>query len=192
MPNHVENELRVFGPRRELIIFRDHVADEYNALSANKLIPYPSEFEELDKKAEEWRKKWNGVLELIKEEDPDKAAALRTEAFKKFKAENGDWPKDGFNSGGYEWCISHWGTKWGFYEVELVRDTPEQNNLYYTFQTAWSPPIPLIEKMGELFPKIRISLKYFEGGSGFQGVLRIDYGKVVECYDKPYHGGRGG
>jgi len=34
------------------------------------------------------------------------------------------------------------------------------------FDTAWSPPIPVIEKMASLFPDHEFDLQYFEGGMG--------------------------
>jgi hypothetical protein len=90
---------------------------------------------------------------------------------------------------GYHWCIKNWGTKWGCYETELEERDGE---LFYTFQSAWSPIVPVVKKMAQVFPKLTFDYRYYEGGMGFHGVLRIEQGKVVaeKCCD--YVGSRGG
>jgi Ferredoxin-like domain in Api92-like protein len=97
--------------------------------------------------------------------------------------------KDGFNSGGYEWCLTNWGTKWGICTPEL---TERKKSLLYGFECAWSPPVPLIRKMGEMFPALSFKLKYFEAGMAFQGVFEMREGhcSIDEC--KTYRGNRGG
>lgn len=94
-----------------------------------------------------------------------------------------------YNKVGYNWCIENWGTKWGFYEVELQE---EDDELFYTFSSAWSPAIPVIEKMGEMFPELTFDLRYYEGGMGFHGVLRIEKGRIVAEQQHEYVGDRGG
>jgi hypothetical protein len=47
----------------------------------------------------------------------------------------------------YGWCVNHWGTKWNAMEVSL-------GNYSIEFETAWSAPIPVIEKLAELFPTV--------------------------------------
>jgi hypothetical protein len=47
----------------------------------------------------------------------------------------------------YDWSIENWGTKWN------ARDSIiDYENKEITFDTAWSPPIPIIEKLTQLFP----------------------------------------
>jgi hypothetical protein len=90
---------------------------------------------------------------------------------------------------GYRWCIDNWGTKWGCYETDLQEQDRE---LFYAFQSAWSPPLPVIKKMGEMFPKLNFDLRYFEAGMGFNGMYRIEKGKVVSDESGNYFGNRGG
>jgi hypothetical protein len=102
--------------------------------------------------------------------------------------------KDGYNRGGYDWCIKNWGTKWGLYAVELDEDDadPEQERLLYHFQSAWSPPIPVIEAMSKRFPSLTFALDYFEGLGGFMGSCEYEHGQEVTAGSAPYHGNRGG
>jgi len=90
---------------------------------------------------------------------------------------------------GYDWCIKNWGTKWGFYKIELQE---EDGELFYTFQTAWSPAEPVIKKMAEMFPELTFELRYFEQGMGFNGILRIEKGRIVAQKSGEYFGDRGG
>jgi hypothetical protein len=95
--------------------------------------------------------------------------------------------KDGYNQGGYDWCLTNWGTKWGICDPTLNEG---KRVLYYGFQTAWSPPLPIIRKMGQMFPELTFRLKYFEGGMAFQGVFEMTKGYTN--IDKSYRGSRGG
>ena len=98
--------------------------------------------------------------------------------------------KDGFNDGGYEWCVLNWGTKWGIcHPTMLEHDTRE---LKYGFECAWSPSLPIIEKMSELFPNLKFKLKYWEMGMGYKGIMICNHGKVISHRDSEYHGHRGG
>lgn len=183
MPNHCENDLRVTGDKKELSRFKEFAKDKKELLSADKFIPYPEKFKKQDEEAEKWDKTREKYKESLvkKGMNEDKA---RENAWKDFPS-----IKSGFSEGGYDWCIKNWGTKWGFYEVEL-REQDEE--LFYTFQTAWSPAEPVIKKMGEMFPKLTFDLRYFEQGMGFNGILNIKKGKVIMKATGEYFGDRGG
>jgi hypothetical protein len=106
--------------------------------------------------------------------------------------------KDGYNQGGYNWCVNNWGTKWGFCDIELVEEIYQKgkddkcSELFYTFNTAWSPALPLIKKMGKMFPSITFDLRYFEQGAGFNGMYIVNKGKVTQDHSGEYFGDRGG
>ena len=156
MPNWCENTLGVNGEPGKLRAFRKSVkgvapeSGEEVLLDENKLIPYPEKFRKMDAEAHQWDK-----------EHPNDRA--------------GRGP-DGFNSGGYEWCIANWGTKWGFQDVEVIHEN--EGSVTYFFLTAWSPPLPLIRKAGELFPNLDFHLEYNESDGGIFGKLDILKGEV--------------
>lgn len=172
MPNWCENDLTVSGKTEEIRKFQELVKSNTEFLDANKIIPYPDKYRELDKIAEQWEKD-NKNNKNIK---------------------SSERPKDGFNLGGYEWCVENWGTKWGFCKVS----TPEEitydgeTELTYHFETAWSPPKPLIKKMGEMFPTLDFDLRYFECGAEYNGILHIVKGRVIDDETAKYFGTRGG
>jgi len=180
MPNWCDCELRVEVKDTknkeqenkglsELKKFKNFARKGENVLETNNFIPYPKRFKEQTRLAEKHNKKLN---ELSKEE---------TKSFKMMS--------DGFNSGGYDWCIKNWGTKWGICDASMEMYHSE---LEYWFQTAWSPPEPVIRKMSKMFPRLKFVLTYFEGGMGFNGLLVCKGGKVIEEKCGDYFGGRGG
>ena len=85
---------------------------------------------------------------------------------------------------GHGWCCKHWGTKWGICEGNVDSEGVDRGNINYCFDTAWSPPIPLIKKMGELFPDLMFSLEYSEPGMNYEGRFVMEKGKVTEYEEK--------
>ena len=169
MPNHVDNDFWVTGDLTSLLEFeefaKEPMHDGESVLSANKFVPYPTAFKEAD----------------------DAAAIER---------EKGNWAvKDGFNSGGYDWCLENWGTKWGIYDAVLVHKHAgvRKGSLKYRFNSAWSPPIPVILAMSKKYPSLKFTLKYYEGGMGFKGdFVAADGAVFVDEYYTNYRGHRGG
>jgi hypothetical protein len=155
MPNHCDNDLYVRGKLAIIKEFQLFGATEQELLDADRFIPYPEKFKELDA--------------LYKEQKRE---------------------KDGFNSGGYEWCCENWGTKWGLYDCALLYE--KKSSVKYRFLSAWSPPLPVIKKMSELFPELRFTLRYYECGAGFKGVFECKGGAVKADTGGPYRGDRGG
>jgi hypothetical protein len=77
--------------------------------------------------------------------------------------------KDGFNSGGYEWCCSNWGTKWNALHQSEVKRT--RGNAYMEFDTAWAPPIPIMKILIKKYPNVEFELEFSEEGDGFRGAM---------------------
>ena len=101
---------------------------------------------------------------------------------------------DSYNCDGCKWRLCNWGTKENFFAPLLVdEDLDEEIGfLYYEFETAWSPPEPVIKKMGAMFPELDFELRYFKADSGFNGILVIEHGEVEFEDRAAYYGHRGG
>ena len=67
----------------------------------------------------------------------------------------------------YNWSIDNWGTKWDAGESETNHDT--ENELHVSFDTAWSPPTPWLQKVTEKYKLLKFTLEYTEEGMGFEG-----------------------
>ncbi len=160
MPNWCECELRVCGDAKRLKEFKLFGQNRGNVLDTNKFVRYPERYAVSDKIASE------------------------------FKGDFKDRPKDGFNNGGYGWCLDNWGTKWGICDAELVEDY--EGELNYEFSCAWSPCSPVVLAMSKLFPDLEFTLRYFEGGAGFNGIYSCEDGVVTDDKSGDYFGSRGG
>jgi len=186
MPNHVDNDLYVYGPTKKLnefMAFAKASDPDGEALVTEKFIPYPDKFKEMDEEA----KVFNEMRERKRLAGEDISGL--------------EWKKDGYNSGGYEWCIENWGTKWGIYDSVLQDadglgsdpdDCDDEAEIMYNFNSAWSPPNPVILKMSEMFPELEFDLRYFECGAAFNGTFRCQAGKVLRDESGSYFGRRGG
>lgn len=97
--------------------------------------------------------------EKFKIRDDDKNLLTKED----FIAKHGD-DKDGYNNGGYEWCLENWGSKWNAKDVIWV---PQQNTMY--FDTAWAPIFPILSAIHKRFPTATITYEYYERGMGFIG-----------------------
>ena len=77
----------------------------------------------------------------------------------------------------YDFRCARWGTKWNASDVDLTLESP--TSLSISFNTAWSPPIPVIEAIAEKYPFASISLEYYEEGMGFAGLVEYERGELV-------------
>lgn len=184
MPNHCHNDLYIDGPDDDVRILLDRIgaSETPPRFDFNAVIPYPERFRVLDddRRAFEKEHGWQKARELM-------LAKHGTES-------------DGFNSGGYEWCIENWGTKWGAYEVAR-RD---YERACITFQTAWGPAPLVIAALHRAFPRVSMHLEYFElgmaiaGGMSFLSKDDSDLEKWAagtperKWETREYHGSRGG
>lgn len=67
----------------------------------------------------------------------------------------------------YEWSINNWGTKWNAYGYEKGTDYSKSENLW--FQTAWSAPHPILQKLSEMYPDITFEHEWADEDIGQNG-----------------------
>jgi hypothetical protein len=187
MPNWVTNELS-FSDRGDEILKAiradESTANEYGEVSDfdfNKVISMPE------------------GLHVDSGTSSDLALALVTDKMPTYCQDEGDFKKRVENCGGeeklleigkqllknieetgcptwYEWANQYWGTKWN-----ACRAVVSEGVL--TFNTAWASPIPVIERLSEMFPDVSITLRYADEDTGhntghlvyFDGELDDDF-----------------
>lgn len=66
----------------------------------------------------------------------------------------------------YAWRCARWGTKWNASSSEINLTSP--TSLSLTFNTAWSPPLPIIERIADKFPYAEIT-HYWSTEEGYWG-----------------------
>ena len=73
-----------------------------------------------------------------------------------------------YNDFGYDWCVENWGTKWG---ASAQQNDLGDEELYLNFNTAWSPPQGIHDKIKEMLPSCSITWFYREDGMQVSGWL---------------------
>ena len=70
----------------------------------------------------------------------------------------------------YDWRNHNWGTKWDI-RGDCGNDIIDDDHCTFIFQTAWSPPEPIVKKLQEMFPKLQIYGGYVGEGFEYAGVF---------------------
>ena len=74
----------------------------------------------------------------------------------------------------YEWRIKNWGTKWNSYSNHLF-----ENQL--SFQTAWSAPHPIVARLSEMFPDVKMKHEWADEDLGHNlGYKVYKGGEILE------------
>jgi hypothetical protein len=81
-----------------------------------------------------------------------------------------------------KWASEHWGTKWNACHFQVTRDEPDR--YHCVFDTAWSPPVGIWKKLGEMFPALDFVLSGYEPLMDFAFRGTIKTGKL-ELLDAP-------
>lgn len=82
--------------------------------------------------------------------------------------------------------VAAWSTKWDLDESEHFEVASQLiENDTVDFDTAWSPPIAVIEALSDMFPTVKFRLDYYEPGCWFAGTLFAVGGIGIdeECQD---------
>lgn len=77
----------------------------------------------------------------------------------------------------YDFRVAKWGTKWNACDVEMRLE--DETEVSISFNTAWSPPLEVIEAIANKYPFADITLSYYEEGMGIQGEIKVSKGKLV-------------
>lgn len=80
----------------------------------------------------------------------------------------GDW---------YGWCNRNWGTKWNAYDIHF-----DQESQSIHFLTAWDTPMPVIDKLSQMFPEVEVDLQWTDEDIGH------NVGHVVLLAGEPIDG----
>lgn len=183
MPNWCNNNLNIAGDYESLKKFADTVRtiDEngnarYDILGT--LYPIPQELKETKSShySAEPNKNWKVLLDNgeITQEWHDELVSKNAIGYAQGQANitkygASDW---------YDWCCSHWGTKWGDCDTSL--NGHSDNHLEFYFDTAWSAPIDGFAHISTMFPTLTFTMTYEEGGMGFFGAVKIVNGQVAQ------------
>jgi len=194
MPNWCDCDLVIKSTKRaveELKRFVEYAKDGEDPLSTERFVSYPECFRKLDEIVHGMR---DYISNTLVKELRSRLSTMSNEEFVKEFEKKFPYPPfpDGYNLGGYDWAIENWGSKWGICDARIIEENYDRGRVVYNFLSPWSPPLPVILKMSETFPKLTFTLRYYECGMGFQGLFRACGGKVMVDKCWKYHGHRGG
>ena len=161
MPNWCDNVVMIrSSDKEELKMVREFLIDARSEFSFNKIKPCPQA--------------------LLNASAPNRSEQSIKYNISKYGAK--DW---------YDWGVKNWGTKWNSRDVSVTEFyNGDDNQVAYSFSTAWSPPLEVYDKLAEMFPNINIFINYDESGMGFSGWKYYADGECAGSkeYDGSYHG----
>lgn len=141
MPNWCSNNIHVRGSKQRDIQYLVQAFKEGKFCSA--VIPIPEELSNPDTGS------YGG-------EDAEAKDKLRAALLDKY----------GF-SGWYDFCVNRWGTKWDVGDEHSIEVDDDGLGFTATFDSAWSPPVGVYEKLIE--DGLEVVATYYESGMGFVG-----------------------
>ena len=182
MPNWVYNTLTIQGPKEQV----DSIKDRLNA-------PYKKTFENWNMQSQQMEFKeyefsnpvfafhniYNHLQDGISDEIYHKQSNDTAPIDEQLMFQGNNW---------YDWNVRNWGTKWdvAVHNDDKYPDTSllehmsngEDQWVVYSFNTAWSPPVPAMEKLSALVPNCVITLTYQEE-QGWGGEVEFVNGKMT-------------
>lgn len=184
MPNHVTNIISFKGSTKDIEELRDKIQsiDEKEGIQEidfSKIIPMPDSM-----KITSGSQVDTGIAILLFTEKGDSSRLDKMLDYAWVKAENITNAKqlsqyliknnranlkearialDNLEKYGYQdwysWSVANWGTKWNAYSAHSTDDGIK-------FDTAWSTPFPVIQKLSEMFPNVEITLRFADEDFG--------------------------
>jgi hypothetical protein len=190
MPNWCINSLKVTGSLEDLTRFKEAIRSEEEQFDFNRIIPMP---EDLNIEAGsdvgyqvlygdgdpnrfltyEWVKQKNiQTVEQLREYFTNNPERKKLADLYKANIEKYGYPN------WYDWCCANWGTKWSADTITIRCE--EEDSFVIIFDTAWSPPMPIFEKLAAMFPTLTFDGYYVEHGTGFCGTFHGSSGSFSE------------
>jgi hypothetical protein len=149
VPNWIINRLTAKGPPARIRNFLQAIKGEQQLLDFERIIPSP----ELIRRA---RRVFSPGAPQGEEEyfiDDFNYRPLTPEEQRELAAL-------GYRSW-EDWSFANWGTNKVAFEVELDDSTVDLGYVVIRFETAWSPPVRILERLREMFPDIAFACGWF-------------------------------
>lgn len=185
MPNWVMNVV-VFDCNDERIKdIREAIKgnEDDAAFDFNKLIPMPESLKLTEGSRSDKAEACYKAYIMDNEQRAKEKYKLSDEEFEELKSEGkiytSNREKYGHRSW-YGWACENWGTKWNASEPMWT----DNNTL--TFETAWSCPRPIFDKLAEMFPDVGFTVRYADENMGYNcGTLEYSDGQLYSVDFEP-------
>lgn len=162
MPNWTQNTLRAEGPEAAVRASIDAIKGLSDPIDFDRIIPMPP----LLRHTSSGRCQFAGKdYTTWFVENPD--ADLEERKERPFTDAEQAALKDIGYTDWYSWSIRNWGTKWNACHQEILEHRPADGFVEFRFETAWSMPQPIAEKLFEMFPALEISWTWSDEHDGY-------------------------
>lgn len=203
MPNWVTNFIELEGDEKRIAELKSAVRKEEHSTGTvdfNKIIPMPKELDIVaGSSTDKGLKAYSLFAEIYqlgtkrtKEEllnIPEKSEQAFLKYKKDIKPEDWELGRQAYRNvlqygypTWYEWACNNWGTKWNACGYDQNTDYSNGDKLW--FQTAWSAPHPILQKLSEQYPDIRFTHEWADEDLGVNCGRREYFGG--ECQDRFY------
>lgn len=205
MPNHVTNVVKIIGEKEKVEEMLKAIQDDEcgrGTIDFNKIIPMPESLNIISgtqtDRGLEFYKSFVDVYTLMGTRKGLDLLNIPEESEKAFLKARTDIDAETFELGKkayknilqygspdwYDWSIKNWGTKWNAYGFDEY--TPKDvsgTDPTVTFQTAWSAPHPILQKLSEMYPDIYFEHAWADENIGYNCGRKIyENGECVQEY----------
>lgn len=175
MPNWVFNSLTIQGPKEQV----DGIKERLNSPFSEQHDRWNMETQQMEISETTYSNPVFAFHNIYnhKQDGVSDEAYIQQPARAEVDSNHPDWWKKtmelaNVDNSWYSWNNRNWGTKWDvavsddneYPDTELLEHVSngEDQWVVYKFQTAWSPPMPAIEKLSALVPNCVVTLSYEE------------------------------
>jgi hypothetical protein len=179
MPNWVYNSLDVAGSEQDIANLKKQLNQPFSITHDS----YNIETGEYEKKPTSYSNPVFGFWNVIRPTDLEAY-------FGEQPKHDPDKPVSFDSNHWYDWNVRNWGTKWevGVHDDDRYPDTEIMDEgkdfISYRFNTAWSPPLPIVGELSVQYPNLTFTLSYEEEtGWGGEVVFVNGNGAEIESYE---------
>ena len=191
MPNHITNILEFdCGPmefRHLAESLRSSSLEPLGQVDFNRLIPMPASLDiEAGSRGETGYREYTAFLKEAEGKSPEEKQSLEKKYRERFTEDPEIWElgkqySENIEKYGcpnwYDWCVSHWNTKWNAYHCVPVSASERR----LEFLTAWSCVPPIVDAISKKVPSVQIGYAWADENIGYNvGKIVIRDGKLLE------------
>lgn len=149
MPNWIINRLIIKGNPERIRELLEAIKSEYQPLDFDRIIPSPEAIHHI------------GLVFSPDTPEPRSVYWIDGSHSRPLTAdEQRELENVGYRCS-RDWCAANWGTDRIAFEVEIDASTADLGYVVIKFETAWSPPVRILERLQEEFSELAFCCEWF-------------------------------
>lgn len=166
MPNHIHNRVTILGDSEQIeackksLEFHYDEDGEWGAIDFNKIIPMPKKLRTVkcfSACAHAAMHAMTGKGFWMTDTPHCLPINFNAEMYRAYFKMLNNIRRYGYPTW-HEWSVDKWGTKWGAYDCTAKYQSGVSNQIQ--FDTAWSPPRPIIKKLSEMWSDLTFQVMW--------------------------------